>query len=38
VRTLATPGARPRVGEHVGIAFDLVRVLYFDDASGEAVA
>ena len=37
VRTLATPGARPRVGEHVGVAFDPARVLYFEDESGEAV-
>jgi multiple sugar transport system ATP-binding protein len=38
VRTLATPGARPHVGEHVGVAFDPARVLYFENESGEAVA
>ncbi len=37
VRTLSTPGARPRIGEHVGLAFDSAHVLLFDEATGQAV-
>jgi len=37
VRTLGTPGVRPRVGANVGLAFDPAHVLFFD-GDGEAVA
>jgi len=37
VRTLSTPGARPRIGEHVGLALDSGHVLHFDEATGQAV-
>jgi multiple sugar transport system ATP-binding protein len=36
VRALATPGERPHIGDHVGLAFDRSRVLFFDEA-GQAV-
>ncbi len=37
VRTVGTPGARPRIGELVGLAFDPSRILFFDEATGTAV-
>jgi multiple sugar transport system ATP-binding protein len=37
VRTLGTPGARPRIGDHVGLAFDRSHVLFFDVGTGKAV-
>jgi multiple sugar transport system ATP-binding protein len=38
VRALGVPGSRPRVGENVGLAFDNDSLLFFDEASGLAVA
>jgi multiple sugar transport system ATP-binding protein len=37
VRVIATPGARPRIGEGVGIALDRERLHVFDDETGEVV-
>ena len=37
LRAIGTPGARPRIGDNVGLAFARERVLFFDDATGEAV-
>jgi hypothetical protein len=37
VRAVGTPGARPRIGEVVGLAFDRTYVLYFDNDTGLAV-
>jgi len=37
VRVIGVPGKRPRVGDTVGVAADLERVHFFDDATGEAV-
>jgi multiple sugar transport system ATP-binding protein len=37
VRVIATPGARPRLGETIGIAIDPERVHLFDDETGEAI-
>ncbi len=37
VRAIGTPGRRPRVGENVGVAADLDRLLYFDDETELAV-
>src|SRR5262245_36748929 len=37
VRVIATPGARPRLGESIGIAIDRRRVHLFDDETGEAI-
>jgi multiple sugar transport system ATP-binding protein len=38
IRALGAPGARPRIGENIGLAFDEERTLFFDEASGLAVA
>ncbi len=38
VRALSAPGRRPRIGEQVGLAFDREQMLFFDEASGRAVA
>ena len=38
MRALGAPGSRPRIGENVGLVFDRERVLFFDEASGLAVA
>ncbi len=38
VRALGTPGQRPHIGDNVGLAFDRSHVLFFDDATGQAVA
>ena len=38
IRALGVPGARPRIGENIGLAFDSERSLFFDEASGLAVA
>jgi multiple sugar transport system ATP-binding protein len=37
LRVIATPGARPRLGDSVGIAIDRGRVHRFDDETGEAI-
>ncbi len=37
VRAFATPGQRPHIADHVGLAFDPSWVLFFDE-SGQAVA
>jgi multiple sugar transport system ATP-binding protein len=37
VRVIATPGARPRLGESIGIAIDPRKVHLFDDETGEAI-
>jgi multiple sugar transport system ATP-binding protein len=37
VRAIATPGARPRVGDVIGIAIDSRRIHLFDDETGEAI-
>jgi multiple sugar transport system ATP-binding protein len=37
VRAIGTPGARPRISDNVGLHFPRERVLFFDDATGEAV-
>jgi multiple sugar transport system ATP-binding protein len=36
VRVIGVPGQRPHVGDNVGIAADMHRVHFFDDATGEA--
>jgi multiple sugar transport system ATP-binding protein len=36
VRALGTPGRRPRIGENVGLAFELTRIRFFDVPSGRA--
>jgi ABC-type sugar transport system ATPase subunit len=38
VRALGTPGRRPHIGDNVGLVFDGSHVLFFDDATGQAVA
>jgi multiple sugar transport system ATP-binding protein len=37
VRVIGTPGERPRIGDAVGLVFDRRNVLFFDNASGQAV-
>jgi multiple sugar transport system ATP-binding protein len=37
VRVIGVPGRRPRIGDNVGVAADLDRVHFFDDATGEAM-
>jgi multiple sugar transport system ATP-binding protein len=37
VRVIAKPGARPRLGESIGIAIDPRKVHLFDDETGEAI-
>jgi multiple sugar transport system ATP-binding protein len=37
LRAIGTPGRRPRVGENVGVAADVERLLYFDDETELAV-
>jgi multiple sugar transport system ATP-binding protein len=37
VRVIAKPGARPRIGESIGLAIDPGRVHHFDDETGEAI-
>jgi multiple sugar transport system ATP-binding protein len=37
VRVIATPGARPRLGDRIGIAIDTERVHLFDDETGQAI-
>jgi multiple sugar transport system ATP-binding protein len=37
VRVVATPGARPRIGDNVGLAIDRRRVHVFDDETGQAI-
>jgi multiple sugar transport system ATP-binding protein len=37
VRVIGVPGQRPHIGDSVGVAADLDRVHFFDDATGEAV-
>jgi multiple sugar transport system ATP-binding protein len=37
VRVVATPGARPRIGDNVGLAIDRRRVHVFDDETGQVV-
>jgi len=37
VRVIATPGARPRIGESIGLAVDRARTHLFDVGSGEAI-
>jgi multiple sugar transport system ATP-binding protein len=37
VRALGTPGERPHIGDHVGLAFERSRVLFFD-RTGQAVS
>jgi multiple sugar transport system ATP-binding protein len=37
IRAIGTPGARPRIGDNVGLAFARDHVLFFDVATGEAV-
>jgi multiple sugar transport system ATP-binding protein len=37
LRAIGRPGARPHIGEHVGLAFDGTYGLYFDDETGLAV-
>ena len=36
-RVVGTPGARPVIGENVGLVFEPGRQLFFDDETGEAV-
>ncbi len=37
LRVIAKPGMRPRIGDQVGIVFDLQRLHVFDDETGETV-
>ena len=37
IRAIGTPGARPRIGDNVGVVFPRERVLFFDDTTGQAV-
>jgi multiple sugar transport system ATP-binding protein len=37
IRAIGTPGARPRIGDNVGVVFPRERVLFFDDETGQAV-
>ena len=37
VRAVAAPGARPRIGDSLGLAFDPAAVQIFDDATGLAL-
>jgi ABC-type sugar transport system ATPase subunit len=37
VRVVATPGARPRIGDNIGLAIDRRRVHVFDDETGQAI-
>jgi multiple sugar transport system ATP-binding protein len=37
VRVIAKPGARPRIGESIGLAVDRARLHHFDDETGEAI-
>jgi multiple sugar transport system ATP-binding protein len=37
VRVVATPGARPRIGDNVGLAIDRRRVHVFDDETGQVI-
>ena len=38
LRAIGTPGARPRIGDSVGLAFEAERCVFFDVASEQAVA
>lgn len=37
LRTVATPGSRPRIGDTIGLAFDTTAVHVFDDETGLAL-
>ena len=37
VRVIAKPGARPRIGESIGLSIDPGHVHHFDDETGEAI-
>jgi multiple sugar transport system ATP-binding protein len=37
LRTVASPGDRPRIGDNLGLAFDPAAVHVFDDETGQAL-